>query len=135
MKLSGVVLTIVGALLIALSFVWTTLNPPTSYWTEEQAAEHAKAGTTYHRLALGGHEHAKGTARGKPQPPVKKEELEAARLRWEASKAALTAAQTKSSNTALWLRGIGAAFGLVGIGCLLIHKRQTASGRRDFDSC
>jgi hypothetical protein len=135
MRIAAFLLICAGSAVVALSFMWPLIFPPESRWTDEQAEEHSKAGTHYHSIAMGGSAHAKGRARsnGKAQSKSNQSELEAARLRWEESKAALNAAQARGKNTAVWLRFGGAAVALVGVAGLVLDKRRApkSSNRRD----
>jgi hypothetical protein len=128
MKISAYLLIFAGIALVGISFAWPVLFPPESRWTQEQAEEHSKAGTHFHRIALGGHSHAKGRPRSNGQGAKASEgELAAARARWEASKAALTAAQTQGHNTAGWFRYSGATVALIGVAGLVLDKRRATN--------
>ena len=131
MRIAAFLLIIAGSVVVALSFVWPLIFPAESRWTDEQAEAHAQAGTHFHSVAMGGPGHAKG--RPKSSAKASQSEIEAARLRWEESKAALNAAQAKGKNTAGWLRYGGAAIALVGVaGLVLDKKRPPKTGdRRD----
>ena len=59
MRIAAFLLIFAGSVGVALSFVWPLLYPAESHWTEEQAEAHAKAGTHFHRIALGGTAHAR----------------------------------------------------------------------------
>ena len=122
MRIAAFLLITVGSIVVALSFLWPVLFPPESRWTDEQAEAHAKAGTHYHSIAMGGP--GRGKTRGGKAAKASESEIEAARLRWEESKAALNAAQQEGTNTAGWLRYGGAAIALVGVAGLVLDKRR-----------
>jgi hypothetical protein len=126
MRIAAFLLIIVGSIVVALSFVWPVLFPPESRWTDEQAEAHAKAGTHFHSVAMGGPGRGKdrGGSSGKAAKKATASEIEAARLRWEESKAALNAAQTEGRNTAGWLRYGGAAIALIGVAGLVLDKKR-----------
>jgi hypothetical protein len=136
MRLSGFIFIVLGALLIVLSFVWESMYPPETRWTQEQAEEHARAGAQLHHLAHpGGHAHAKGESHSHShshshaERKVNAAELKAARLRWENSKAALAAATTQSSTTADWLRYGGTAAALAGVVALVLDQKRRSNTR------
>jgi hypothetical protein len=132
MRVSGFVFIVLGALLIVLSFVWESMYPPESRWTQEQAEEHARAGAHLHHLAHpGGHAHGKGESHSHShaEHKVSAAELEAARQRWEKSKAALAAATTRSSTTADWLRYGGTAAALAGVVALVLDRKRRSNTR------
>jgi hypothetical protein len=126
MRIAAFLLIIVGSVVVALSFIWPIIFPPESRWTDEQAEEHSKAGTHFHSLAMGGPGRAKNRSglNGKSAQKASASEIEAARRRWEESKAALDAAQVKGKSTAGWLRYGGAAVALVGVAGLVLNKRR-----------
>ncbi|HJS06844.1 MAG TPA: hypothetical protein VJ809_04265 [Pirellulales bacterium] len=126
MRIAAFLLILAGCVVVTLSFIWPLIFPPESRWTEEQAAEHSKAGTHFHSIAMGGHSHTKSRSgsNGKAAAKVSESELAAARRRWEESKAALDAAQVKGKSTAGWLRYGGAAIALVGVAGLVLDKRR-----------
>jgi hypothetical protein len=133
MRIFGFVFIVLSAILIVLSFLWPSMFPPESRWTQEQAEEHARAGTQFHHLSHpGGHAHAKGESHSHShshshaEHKVNAAQLEAARLRWEKSKAALAAATTRGNTTADWLRYGGAAAALVGVVGLAMDKKRRA---------
>jgi hypothetical protein len=134
MKTLGLLLTIIGSLLVGLSFLWPVLFPPASRWTTEQAEEHSKAGALLHKLALGGHTEPKGNAHGKPMPRASKDELDAARQRWEESKKALDSAKSAGHNTAAWLRWSGAALAAIGMATLAFSKDPVKPRNSSGDS-
>jgi hypothetical protein len=141
MRVSGFVFIVLGAILIVLSFFWASMFPPESRWTDEQAEEHARAGTQFHHLSHpGGHAHPKGESHSHShshshaEHKVNSAELEAVRLRWEASKAALAAATTRGDVTANWLRYGGAAAALVGVVGLVLDKKRRAMQRPNQES-
>jgi hypothetical protein len=132
MRVFGYLLTALGTAVIVLSFAWASLYPPESRWTEEQAEEHARAGAHLHNLAHpGGHAHVKGDAHSPShsEPKVNEADLEAARLRWENSKAALRAAKTHSNTTANWLRYGGTAATLAGVVALVLDRKRRSNRR------
>jgi hypothetical protein len=140
MRPLGFAFIVLGACLIVLSFAWESMYPPESRWTQEQAEEHARAGAHLHHLAHpGGHAHAKGESHSHShshshaEHKVNAAELEAARLRWEKSKAALAAATKQSSTTADWMRYGGTAAALVGVVGLVLDKRRRARQRPYHD--
>jgi hypothetical protein len=133
MRIAAFLLIFAGSVGVALSFIWPLLYSAESHWTEEQAEAHAKAGTHFHRIALGGTSHAKGQPHSRGKAAEKSQaqsELEAARLRWEESKAALDAAQAKGPSRAGWLRYGGAAIALVGVAGLALAKKQVPKSDR-----
>jgi hypothetical protein len=127
MRVLGFLLIAIGTVLIVLSFLWAYVFPPENRWTQEQAEEHARAGTYLHKLAHpGSHAHLKGQTHSHDHSEVNQVELEAARLRWQESKAALNDAQNRSQATAGWLRYSGAALAVLGVAGLVLNKKRVA---------
>ena len=129
MKFFGFAVTIVGVILIILSFFWVAMFPPEDVWSEEQAKEHAQASALYHQLqhTVGGaHRHGPLGPQGKSSKQYTKADLAAAKLRWETSYAALQEAQGRGQSTKIWLRFGGIAVAAVGAGTLGAEKRRAS---------
>jgi hypothetical protein len=126
MRIAAFLLILAGSVVVALSFIWPVIFPAESRWTDEQAEAHSKAGTHFHSIAMGGPGRAKSRSgpNGTSAQKASESDIEAARLRWEESKAALEAAQVKGKSTAGWLRYGGAAVALVGVAGLVLDKRR-----------
>jgi hypothetical protein len=141
MRPLGFAFIVFGACLIVLSFAWESMYPPESRWTQEQAEEHARAGAHLHHLAHpGGHAHAKGESHSHShshshaEHKVNAAELEAARLRWEKSKAALAAATTRGDTAANWLRYGGTSVTLAGVVALVRDRKRRSSRRSSHEN-
>jgi hypothetical protein len=126
MRSLGLAAIVIGLLLVALSFVWVTMFPAEKRWSNEQAREHAQNVARYHQLqhTVGGHSHGKAPSTKKSAPKPTKAELDAARLRWEESDAALRNAQTADGRMAWWIRGIGVVVAALGIATVAFNKKK-----------
>ena len=123
MKLLGLLATVVGLVLMVISFLWTTLFPPVNQWSDEKAKEHQKASATYHELqhTVGGR--LKGPAKASRRPPPttrarkmrskqaqesqpqpSRAELEAAKKHWEEIELARLSAHDGGEQPKWWLR-------------------------------
>ncbi len=128
-----IALFFLGLALLVLSFIWPSLVMR-SAWTEEQAIEHATAAAEMHRLVheqepAGAHAHAghaptrPAGAAGQAELPHGPEALQAAKMRYEKSAAALKRAQAYYSGTAVWLKWIGIMLIFIGGGGYVLVVR------------
>ena len=130
----------IGVLLIVLSFAWPRVIGTEMVWSEQQALEHSQAAAELHRLQHQrihedddqhgdehGHEHepppAPETGNAPGQNP---DSFEAAKHRYDRSRAELQAAQASRLRVATYLKWIGIAGSLAGaIGYYVLRAAVT----------
>lgn len=114
-----------GVLLIVLSFFWPSLLGTEVVWTEEQAVEHSQAAAELHqlqheRIHEQGHEHDPQHAHPGAQQAGSDGEhdggsFEAAKRRYEDSRAKLQTARSLRLKTATYLKWSGVICSVVGV--------------------
>jgi hypothetical protein len=136
MKLLGLLATVVGLVLMVLSFLWAALFPPVNRWSDEQAKEHQQASAKYHQLqhTVGHQLKSPKNSSPKPQPQSTPGDLEAAKKRWQEIEAARVAARDSGEQTKWWLRLGGAAVAAIGVVALVSGKQRERKRPHERDS-
>jgi len=108
-------LILLGLVTFVASLVWPALAKPQDVWTPEQGAEQASASTELHKRT---HEaaHAEISAMSEAKKAEARQRLAESKERFERSRAALEAAREQRDRLPWWLRVVGVAMMLAGVG-------------------
>ena len=113
----SLLICLVGAALVVVSFAWPHLVGGRQAWSQEDAAEHSRAMVKLHELTLqDAHGHARGKAAGDA-------ELAAARKDFERGQQALDNAHRRGQTTAILFRWLG-ILGVLGGGTAYLMGRR-----------
>jgi hypothetical protein len=110
-------LVVVGLLLIGLGWQWSRIRPPSSYWSDEKAAEYSAAQVALHSLS---HSHNDN------QQDAHAKEFEVAKERFLKIDGELERAQHSRDYTKTILTGLGIVCALSGAAVHIADRARTA---------
>jgi hypothetical protein len=114
-QVAAISLILLGIAVLAVSSIITLLLPTSSFWTEEQAREQSAAAARLHQvLHESGHTQISQTASTADKLQAQ-QELDAARARYQQSKAALEKAQFWRRTVPSVLRWTAGGLSLIGV--------------------